>query len=134
MKFFQTVRKAMQYAGMIFFLFLFSTIITSFVYYQHRVDRLDDLRNVEIFQSEEVLSFRCYGDRQLNIEVEYREEKSPAYVMMVAYYYFDRYAEPVQLFDFTDGFLLTVDSNGILVLSVYEKENVDKTHFLSIER
>lgn len=134
MKFFRTVRKAMQYAGMIFFLFLFSTIITSFVYYQHRVDRLDDLRNVEIFQSEEVLSFRCYGDRQLNIEVEYREEKSPAYVMMVAYYYFDRYAEPVQLFDFTDGFLLTVDSNGILVLSVYEKENVDKTHFLSIER
>lgn len=134
MKFFRTVRKAMQYAGMIFFLFLFSTIITSFVYYQHRVDRLDDLRNVEIFQSEEVLSFRCYGDRQLNIEVEYQEEKSPAYVMMVAYYYFDRYAEPVQLFDFTDGYLLTVDSNGILVLSVYEKENVDKTHFLSIER
>ncbi len=119
MKFLQNVRKTMQYVGMIFFLFILCAVITSFVYYNHRVDRWNDEKNIEIYQSEEVASFRCYGERQLNIEVEYLEEKSPAYVRMYAYYYFDKYGLPVQLFDFTDNFLLTVDADGILVLSAY---------------
>ena len=90
MKILKGVYKMIVYLGFVFFLFIVSLIVTSFVYFNHNLDTINKQNEMEVYLHDEVLNFSSYGDNQINIEVEFKEKKSNEFVMMYAYYFFDR--------------------------------------------
>lgn len=116
MRIFERLLVIIKYSGFILILFFISAIITSLVYYNHQINTIDQVANLEIYQKEEVANFSSYGDNYLNIEIEFLEEKNDYYVMMYAYYYFDNYHKPIQLEDYKNSLIITINQEGILTL------------------
>lgn len=120
MKILKGVYKMIVYLGFVFFLFIVSLIVTSFVYFNHNLDTINKQNEREVYLHEEVLSFSSYGDNQINIEVKFKENKSNEFVMMYAYYFFDIYKKPLQLFDYSDNLIVTINSDEQLTLLILQ--------------
>ena len=65
MKILKGVYKMIVYLGFVFFLFIISFIITSFIYYNHSLDTLNKQNEVEVYLQDEVVSFSSYGTKQI---------------------------------------------------------------------
>lgn len=116
MKFFKFLFNLIKGLGMVCFIFLISTLITSLVYYNHQIDTTNQKINIEIYQKDLVESISFYGDKQLNIEVKFVDKMDQYFVMMYSYYYFDLKQMPLQLFDYQDQIIVTINSEGFLTL------------------
>lgn len=118
MKILKGVYKMIVYLGFVFFLFIISFIITSFIYYNHSLDTLNKQNEVEVYLQDEVVSFSSYETKQINIEVKFKEKKTNEFLMMYAYYFFDIYNKPIQLFDYTDNLIITINKEEELTLLI----------------
>lgn len=120
MRVFIIILKIVKYMGFIVFLFMISALITSLVYFNHKVYDQNKIQDVQIYFEETVDTFLAYGDKQLFIDVEFKEEKSSNYLMMYAYYYFDIYQKELQMCDFSNQIIITINKEGLLTLSKLE--------------
>lgn len=116
MKFFKFLFNLIRGLGMVCFIFLISTLVTSLVYYNHQIDTTNQKKDIDVYQKELVDSISFYGDNQLNIEVKFIDKMDQYFVMMYSYYYFDLKQMPIQLFDYQDKLIVTINSEGILTL------------------
>ncbi|MGN1295578.1 MAG: hypothetical protein ACI4U5_04150 [Bacilli bacterium] len=101
-KFFKTI--------FIYFILLCTAIlITSFVYYRHKVENKIEEKEIEILQKEEVKFFYAYQRSYLHINVSFFDKKKSSYLIAYTFTYFDKYKEKIELLDVDNGIIVVVD-------------------------
>ena len=119
MSFFKNVFKFLKNVGFICFLFVFSLFLTSFAYFNHKLNTVELTKNIEIYNANDVEYFSSFGIKQLNIDVIFKEDKDDNYLIMYANYYFDLYDLPIQLFELKEKRIVIISNQGEIFLERY---------------